>query len=160
MIAVSGIKMALTRLTPGTLALGADAFKFDLDLINPPQFMDFIRGAQIVKRTTEEIHRSTANDADEVVMGALDIRVEALAAMGPAERVNQTQVHEQPEIAVHGIQRDRRQPFLDALVDRFGVGMVVRRGDFAENLQALLGQFDARLAQNGFEPLQTLVKRL
>ena len=86
----------------------------------------------------------------------LEVGVEAHALATRAERGDEPEVVEHPQRPVHGVERHRRHPRLDAAEDGLGVRVLQARRDLAEDLEALVRQLDARLLGGRSEPLESL----
>jgi hypothetical protein len=64
---------------------------------------------------------------------------------------HQPEFREQPQGAINSVQGNSRHFFADVLEDRFDVRVVLGPGRFAEDLEALMGEFDAGEADDVLE---------
>lgn len=126
-----------------TGAAAADAPYLDLGDEHAAQSPDGVRDAERVEVRAHEIPRQAATGADVVVV-VVQVRVEANAFAPRPERRDEPQVVEHPERAVDGVNRQRRHPFADSAEHGVRVRVLQARGDFAEDLEALVCELDAR----------------
>ena len=89
-----------------------------------------------------EVPRQPTPHADVVVV-ALEVRVEAYPFASRAEGSDQPEAIEEPQRPVHGVERHRRHPLLDPTKHGVCIGVLKARSNLAEDLEALVCELDA-----------------
>ena len=131
----------------------AEAGEFNTQRKNAAVCASGGRQLEVVELGGGEIADDSAADAD-IVMVRLGVGIEVDGLAELAVGGDEVEVVEDPEGAIDGIERDAGQAVADCPVNGFGVGVIEVGCDLAEDLKALVGEFDTGLAGFGFEPFE------
>jgi hypothetical protein len=131
----------------------ADTSHLNLGADDGAECPDGSRDADLVEfRAVEVTHQATAL-ANVVVVG-LQVGIKAHALPSRGEGDHEAEVVQEPQRAVDGIERHRGHCRSDGLEERLGIRVLQAGGNFAEDLEALVRELDARLAGTRLEGLK------
>jgi len=125
-------------------AFAANAVNCDISVFNPAPAADFFRQAHIIQRLPLEVGDLVAFSAGEVVV-AHYFELEPGLAFHGLDLVDQSMTGKGCQCAINRIQRDCRDLYLYAMMNRLGGWVIDRNGQFGKYLQSLVGQPQARL---------------